>query len=142
MYFYLKQLHYCCYYILEKAETQYDSSLIHKTFTIFSSKKGLSIESNYEKISEFTIYSHDFRPFLPHFRFFSSPNRFMSLLPLKPNPPVLPSKRTPRPQKSFDSKRKSPQHRCCGLDWRRWRDLNSRAGYPTYTLSRGASSAS
>ncbi len=26
--------------------------------------------------------------------------------------------------------------------WRRWRDLNSRAGYPTYTLSRGASSAS
>ena len=27
------------------------------------------------------------------------------------------------------------------LLWRRWRDLNSRAGYPTYTLSRGASSA-
>ena len=26
-------------------------------------------------------------------------------------------------------------------DWRRRRDLNSRAGYPTYTLSRGASSA-
>jgi len=26
--------------------------------------------------------------------------------------------------------------------WRRWRDLNSRAGYPTYSLSRGASSAS
>jgi hypothetical protein len=25
------------------------------------------------------------------------------------------------PKKSFDSKRKSPQHRCCGLDWRRWR---------------------
>ena len=25
--------------------------------------------------------------------------------------------------------------------WRRWRDSNSRAGYPTYTLSRGASSA-
>ena len=24
--------------------------------------------------------------------------------------------------------------------WRRWRDLNSRAGCPTYTLSRGASS--
>ena len=24
--------------------------------------------------------------------------------------------------------------------WRRRRDLNSRAGYPTYTLSRGASS--
>ena len=26
------------------------------------------------------------------------------------------------------------------LLWRRWRDLNSRAGFPTYTLSRGASS--
>ena len=26
------------------------------------------------------------------------------------------------------------------LNWRRRRDLNSRAGYPTYTLSRGASS--
>jgi hypothetical protein len=25
--------------------------------------------------------------------------------------------------------------------WRRRRDLNPRAGYPTYTLSRGASSA-
>ena len=72
---------------------------VHKTFTIFSSKKGLSIESNYEKISEFTIYSHIFQPFLPHFRFFSSPNRFMSLLPLKPNPPVLPPKRTLRPPK-------------------------------------------
>jgi len=26
--------------------------------------------------------------------------------------------------------------------WRRRRDLNPRAGFPTYTLSRGASSAS
>ena len=28
------------------------------------------------------------------------------------------------------------------LQWRRQRDLNPRAGYPTYSLSRGASSAS
>ena len=28
----------------------------------------------------------------------------------------------------------------CAFFWRRMRDLNSRAGYPTYTLSRGASS--
>ena len=28
----------------------------------------------------------------------------------------------------------------CFLFWRRRRDLNPRAGYPTYTLSRGASS--
>ena len=27
------------------------------------------------------------------------------------------------------------------FSWRRWRDLNSRAGNPTYTLSRGAPSA-
>ena len=38
-------------------------------------------------------------------------------------------------------KKANPQHKtCCGFDWRRWRDLNSRAGFPTYSLSRGASS--
>ena len=34
--------------------------------------------------------------------------------------PFCPQNEHPDPQKSFDSKRKSPQHRCCGLDWRRW----------------------
>ena len=65
----------------------------------FLLKKGLSLESNYEKISEFTIYSHVFRPFLPHFRSFSSPSRLASRFPSKPNLPVLTSKRTPRPPK-------------------------------------------
>ena len=36
--------------------------------------------------------------------------------------PFCPRNEHPDPQKSFDSKRKSPQHRCCGLDWRRWGD--------------------
>ncbi|CDC60652.1 unknown [Clostridium sp. CAG:448] len=37
---------------------------------------------------------------------------------------------------------KKINHRAVVYLWRRRRDLNSRTGYPVYTLSRGASSAS
>ena len=38
-------------------------------------------------------------------------------------------------------KQKSTSKRICFFAWRSRRDLNSRAGFPTYALSRGASSA-
>ena len=45
-------------------------------------------------------------------------------------------------KKFYKSKKiKPPKHQCLSGFWRRRRDLNSRAGFPTYALSRGASSA-
>ena len=38
------------------------------------------------------------------------------------------------------TKNKSCKSKSTYSFWRRWRDLNSRAGFPTYALSRGASS--
>ena len=43
-------------------------------------------------------------------------------------------------RKNIIKKRKPTSQTGMPIPWRRRRDLNSRAGYPTYTLSRGASS--
>ncbi len=44
------------------------------------------------------------------------------------------------PNKFIYTKRKSTKEKSLCFFWRRRRDSNSRAGYPTYALSRGASS--
>ena len=44
------------------------------------------------------------------------------------------------PNKFIYTKRKSTKKKSLCFFWRRRRDSNSRAGYPTYALSRGASS--
>ena len=44
------------------------------------------------------------------------------------------------PNKFIYTKRKSTKEKSLCFSWRRRRDSNSRAGYPTYALSRGASS--
>ena len=41
----------------------------------------------------------------------------------------------------FEKAKRKTASQCDTVFWRRRRDLNSRAGYPAYTLSRGASSA-
>ena len=62
-----------------------------------------------------------------------------------PDPPCLAylrsSLRSAAPERQIAPRQRKRHPKWVPFLWRRRRDLNSRAGYPTYALSRGASSA-
>ena len=117
---------------------------IAHTTPIHPDARGCSYLFYLYNIYLFLRSGHDFQPFLQLSNFYNLFTRFsanfLSKLPLHACPwsryrsdrPSSPAQFFPidflQTQKVLHSKRKSPQHYCCGLDWRRWRDLNSRAG--------------